>query len=82
MTGHNGRLASGKPMSGRNITRTTALLEELLNQPQRYAEPMRNFGAGAFIIVVSRQNPFAQIQRSRSHEWSILRAVQNGYSFY
>ena len=65
-----------------DIARVTALLEKLLDQAQRHSEPMSNLGPGALIMVVSRKDPFTQIEGSRSHEQSLPHPLRYGYSFY
>ena len=82
VAGNNHRLASGKAMPRRNVTRAAALLQELLHHPQRHPEPVANVGPSAFVVVVGSKDSFAQIQRERSHARTLPPLFHHGYTIY
>jgi hypothetical protein len=48
-------------MSRGNVASAPALLEELLDHPQRHAETMGNFGPRALSVVVGSKDSFPEI---------------------
>ncbi len=64
-----------------DIPGAPALLEKLLDQAHRYSEPVSHLGPRALLMVVSRKDPFPQIEGSGSPEQSLPCSPSNGYSF-
>ncbi len=74
-------LAAGTMVLGAEVANPAALLEQFLNEAQRDAETAGHRLPGIFPLVVSRQNPLAQIQRNGRHAPSLTDPPKNGYSF-
>ena len=73
--------APGVTVAGPQVAGAAALLKELLDQAQGNPEAAGDFLAGAFLLVVSGQDPFAQVQGDCSHQPRLTSQVINGYSF-
>ena len=81
MTLDDERLASGTVVLGTDLADAPTLLQELLDHAQRHAKAVGHFFPSAFLLVVSRQYAFAQIQRECSHAPTVSYPKPNGYSF-
>ena len=80
MAGDNQRLAPGKVMARPEVASAATLLQELFDHAQRYSEAVRHFLPRAFLLVIGRQNPFAQIQRECFHTPTLPYHNQNSYT--
>jgi hypothetical protein len=82
MGGKDHRLSPCKVMARGNVTRAPTLLQELLDHPQGDPEAMSNLGPGAFLMVISINDPLAEIQRECTHGHTLSRPAQYGYIIY
>ena len=62
MAGNNQRLAPGVMVTWSDVAGAFPLLEELLDHAQRHPKAVGDLSPVALLMIVGRQNPFAQIQ--------------------
>jgi hypothetical protein len=75
------RFASGISVTGSDVSSTSALLQEFLDQAQRDTETMGNFFTVSFLLVVGTEDSFTQVQGYGSHERILSHRKPSGYSF-
>jgi len=63
-----------------DLSGASTLLQEFLHHPERNPVTLRNLLSGPILLVIGSQNPFAQIQRERSHRLDHTSAIRNGYT--
>jgi len=80
--GHNHGLASGQVMSGSNVARAPALLQELLDHAQRDTKAPGNFDPRLLGLVIRIENTLAEIQGKRAHGPTLPDSTQKGYIIY
>jgi hypothetical protein len=81
VTGHDAGFAARTMVLGAEVTNPAALLEELFDHPNGYPEAASHRLPRFLALIVSRQYPFAQIQRNGFHAPSLPYPRHNGYSF-
>ena len=71
VAGHDAGLAARTMVLGAKVANPAALLEELLDHPNGDPETPGHRRPRFLALIVSRQYPFAQIQRDRLHAPSL-----------
>jgi hypothetical protein len=76
------RLASAKPIPRSQVSSPALLLQQLLDHPQRYFEPLRHFFSRPGPLGVGRHDSFPQVHRDWfSHPANLLDPLGYGYNF-
>jgi len=65
-----------------NLAGMPPLLEQFFNHPQRNPEPLGDFLAGAFVLIIGSQDALPEVQGDWPfHDRSLPNCQTNGYNF-